>query len=216
MKTASRFFLLCCLGFTVAAHTAQTAPSIVVDASGVSGAGFREGHEIAIFGAGMVPKPYQIRLTSSLQFVTADAAGGFRWQSLEPISEQTIWFAVDTASLDYVAGSLDPAALSLARLAAPSLTSSAKPDSDALNLGESYAHIVVVRPNGAVWMASPTRNGNADLNRFKPGKLRFDLTNLKTIRGVGQTPGRILPADFVLLVDPVSLRYYAGRPGQDK
>jgi hypothetical protein len=212
MKISLNVFFLSLLLSVVPLHAAPTAPAIVVDSTSVVGSGFKSGHEVVIFGAANVPQPFYARLVDYLQVVTVDNSGTFRWEAAEAISPRSVWFAVDLSSTEYAVAYPGGGGSPLARMAIPAVRASNDPQGDALSIDEYTVKVLLVRPDDAVWTGSPMRHGPSDLNRGKPGGMQLDLSQLRSVRGNKHLPGHLVPADFVIMIEPVSLRFYAGRP----
>ncbi len=206
-RLLSFFFLLGVLPV----HAAQVGPSITVDSTSITGSGFRPGREVVIFGAANILQPYFARLVDYLQVVTVDDGGSFRWTPNETISPRSIWFAVDLFSAEYVSAYPNASGAPLARVAAPAVRAAKNPLSDVLSIDEYTVKVLLVRPNEAVWTGSPIRHGSSDLNRGKPGAMDIDLSQLRSVRGNNRLSGHLGPSDLVIMIEPVSLRFYAGR-----
>jgi hypothetical protein len=207
-----RFTLLAVLLFLVVpAHAAQAGPAISANSTSIIGSGFTPGHEVIIFGAANVAQPYYSQLADYLQAVTVDAGGAFQWTPAEAISPHSIWFAVDLSSTEYAAAYPNASVAPAARIAAPIVRADKDLQNDALSTDEYTVRLLLVRANDAVWIGSPMRHGPADLNRGKPGALDVDLSQLKNVRGSKHLTGHLVPSDFVVMIDPISLRFYAGR-----
>jgi|GEM_PF-5907182 len=211
MKLIGLLAFSCLLG-VVPVHAAQTIPAIAVDSTSINGSGFKPGHDVVIFGAANIPQPYYARLVDYLQIVTVDASGTFRWAPSEAITPRSVWFAIDVSSAEYAVAYPGASNLPVATLAAPSVRALNDAQSDVLSTDEYTVKVLLVRGNDAVWTGSPMRHGSSDLNRGKPGATDIDLSLLRGIRGNKHLPGHLVPSDFIVMIDPVSLRFYAGRP----
>jgi len=192
-------------------HAAQAGPAIVANSTSITGSGFTPGHEVVIYGAANIPQPYYGRLLDYLQVVTIDGNGAFRWTPAEAIAANSVWFAVDLSSTDYVAAYPSSSAAPFARIAAPIVRVTKDLQNDALSTDEYTVRLVLIRANDAIWTGSPIRHGPSDLNRGKPGAMDVDLSRLTSVRGSKHLPGHLVPSDFVIMIDPISLRFYAGR-----
>ena len=211
----TRLFKLLACSFVLAVvpvHAAQVTPTIAVDAASIVGSAFAPGHEVVIFGAANVPQPYYARLVDYLQVVTVDASGTFRWTPGEAISPRSIWFAVDLSSAEYCAAYPAAGNPPVSSLPAPSVHASRDAQNDVLSTDEYTVKMLLVHANDAVWTGSPMRHGSSDLNQGNPGSMDIDLSQLRNVRGNKHFAGHLVPSDFVVLIDPVSLRFYAGRP----
>jgi hypothetical protein len=207
-----RLNLLAVLLFlAVPVHAAQAGPAIAASLTSITGSGFTPGHEVVIFGAANVAQPYYSRLVDYLQVVIADAGGAFQWTPADAISPHSIWFAVDLSSTEYAAAYPNASAAPAATIAAPIVRAEKDLQNDALSTDEYTVRLLLVRANDAVWTGSPMRHAPSDLNRGKPGALDIDLSQLKSVRGSKHLPGHLVPSDFVVMIDPISLRFYAGR-----
>jgi hypothetical protein len=211
MPTSVRSFALLYLLSVASAFGANTRPNIVVDSTSVIGSGFANGHHVAIFGAANVPQPFGGRLIDYMQIVVADSTGNFRWTANEEISRRSVWFAVDVSTAEYAVGS-PGSDLPLAALSPPAVRPGRDPMNDALAIIPQMVNVLVVRPNDSVWTSAPIRHGSSDLNGGKPGSMQADLSQLRHIHGNVHGAGHLLPADLVIMIDPVSLVYYAGHP----
>lgn len=195
---------------------AQSKPAIAVDATSISGTGFNRRREVVIFGDANIPLPFAGRLRSYFQVVTTDDSGGFRWEPAGAVPARSIWFAVDVASSDFAVAKPGSTQMLQAELTKPDVLDGIDGATDALSLSEYQLDVLLVRANDAVWIGSVMRHSSADLNRAKPGTLRFDPSAMTSVRGGKHTPGHLLPSDLVIVIEPVSLRFYAGPPAGKK
>jgi hypothetical protein len=193
-------------------HATQSSVAITVDGTSILGSGFTPGHQVVIFGAANVAQPYYARLADYLQVVAVDGSGGFRWDPSEAIPARSIWFAVDLSSTEYAVAYPGTSDLPLGSITAPAVRAAKEPQSDALSTDEYTVKVLLVRPNDDVWTGSPIRHGSSDLNRGKPGTMDIDVTQLRSVRGNKHLPGHLVSADLVIMIEPISLRFYAGRP----
>ena len=211
MTRQIRFFAFAFLLSVVPAYAAKISPTIAVDTTSIRGSGFTPGHDVVIFGAANIPQPFYARLVDYLQVVTVDGAGAFRWTPSEAISPRSVWFAVDLSSAEYVAAYPDTSDSPLAGMTTPVVRATKDPQIDALSLDEYTVKVLLVRPNDAVWTGRAMRHGLSDLNRGKPGAMDIDLAQLRSVRGNKHLPGHLVPSDLVIIIEPTSLRFYAGR-----
>jgi hypothetical protein len=211
MTRPFRIFAFAILLSALPVHAAPPGPSITIDSTSIIGSGFTPGREVVIFGAANLPQPYYARLVDYLQVVTLDASGTFRWTPSEGIPPRSVWFAVDLSSTGYAVAYPGSNILALPGVAAPVISAVKDLQSDALSTDEYTVKVLLVRPNDDVWTGSPMRHGSSDVNRGKPGTMDIDVTQLRSVRGNKHVPGHLVPADLVILIEPISLRFYAGR-----
>jgi hypothetical protein len=211
MTTLLRFFAFCILLAVLPVHAAPIGPSITVDSKSIIGTGFTPGREVVIFGAANVPQPYYARLVDYLQILTVDAAGTIRWTPSEGVPPRSVWFAVDLSSTGYTVAYPGSGSVPVPGLAAPVISAVKDLQSDALSIDEYTVKVLLVRSNDDVWTGSPIRHGSSDVNRGKPGTMDIDVTQLRSVRGNKHLPGHLVPSDLVIMIEPISLRFYVGR-----
>jgi hypothetical protein len=215
-----RSILLCVLFLIVPTllAAAGTPALLTFEESTVVGSGFNPGKQVVLYGCSNAPQPYSRRMRSYLNVVTADTHGAFRWQAPEPISEYSVWFAIGSVPSDEIVAVPGRSVPPVASLPAPHLLAGRDAGDDALEIAGEMNDVVIVRPNGTVFVGTAIRHGTADLNRGLPGLTTFSaktLTPKSTDNGASNLPIQALkqlnPSDLVVIVDPVSLRFFAGR-----
>lgn len=217
-----RSILLCAFLIAVPAllAAAETSARLTFEKSAVAGSGFTPGKQVVLYSCSNAPQPYSRRMRAYLNVVTADSNGAFRWQAPETISEYSVWFAIGSVPSDEVVAVPGRSAPPAASLPAPHLLAGRDAGDDALAIVGEMNDVVIVRPNGTVWVGTAIRHGSTDLNRGVPGLTNFSLKTLtpkSADNRPGDPPGQALKqlnlADFIVIVDPVSLRFFAGRLG---
>ncbi|HSY50863.1 MAG TPA: hypothetical protein VLC46_18815 [Thermoanaerobaculia bacterium] len=203
---------------TVTLTAAVTPARLSFETSAVVGSGFTPGRQVVLFGSAYPPQPYSRRLLSYLKVFTADKQGSFRWEAPEPIAQRSVWFAIGSVPADQVVAVPGNAAPPKASLPPPVLLVGRDAGADALSISEYMTDVLVVRPDDTVWFGAAIRHGTSDLNRGLPGVNNFSTRTLMAkgaANGAGNGPAPTLdhltPSDVVVVVDPVSLRFYAGR-----
>ena len=201
-----------------AALSADVQPGrLSFETSAVVGSGFAPRKQVVLFACSSPPQPYARRMLSYLQIITADNQGGFRWEAPEPIAHNSVWFAIGSGSADPVVAVPGDDAPPRATLAAPSLLAGRETGGDALSIDAYMTDVLVVRPNDSVWFGTAIRHGASDLNRGLPGLNSFSIKGLKA-HGTSNEQNapatsldHLTPSDVVVIVDPLSLRFYDGR-----
>jgi hypothetical protein len=205
--------ILCALHLLNSAslYAAAGTPRLSFDTTAVLGAGFTPSGQVVVFGYSNQPQPYTRRLMNFWKVVTADSGGAFRWETPEPVANHSVWFAVGSSSRDLVVGVPGDGDVSNLTLAAPTLLAGQDSGGDALSVSEYMAEVVVVRPNDTAWRGTAIRHGTGDLSRGQSGAHKVSLASLTTVGSTTRVLNRITPADVVVIVEPVSLRFWAGR-----
>ncbi|HXH41022.1 MAG TPA: hypothetical protein VNN08_20510 [Thermoanaerobaculia bacterium] len=218
MKSLLMFLCALLLLDTVALNAAVNPAQLSFEASAIVGSGFTPGRQVVLFGCANPPQAYSGRLLSYLNVVSADAKGAFRWEASEPIAQYSVWFAIGSVPADQVVAVPGKAAPPKASLPPPGLLVGQGAAGDALSIAEYMTDVLVVRPDGSVWSGTAIRHGSNDLNRGLPGVNNFLIKALRA-KGVPNAPpslpaptlDHLTPADVVVIVEPVSLRYYTGK-----
>jgi hypothetical protein len=213
-KPLWQFFCVLSLLGATSLSAGVNAAVLSFETSAVVGSGFTPGRQVVLFGEANPPQPFTRRLKSYLQVITADGSGGFRWEAPEPIASNSVWFAIGSVPGDQVAAVPWSASPPQASLPAPVLLVGRDTGNDAISISAYMADIVVIRPDGTVWLTTSIRHGSADLNRGLPGKSNLPVRSLHAM-AAAKTPApaltRLTPADTVVVVEPVSFHFYIGR-----
>jgi hypothetical protein len=211
------FCLLFVFGSSVA--TAAVSPArLAFEPSAVVGSGFAAGRQVVLYGCANPPQPYFRRLLSYLNVVTADANGTFRWEAPEPISLNSVWFAIGSIPNDEAIAIPGTSAPPISTLTAPHLLVGRDAGDDALAINEDMDDVVIVRPNDTVWIGTAIRHGSSDVNRGLPGAMNFSTKTLNAKAALNRSGNsanaalnHLNPSDIVILINPISLRFYMGR-----
>jgi hypothetical protein len=215
MKTFSRS-LLVSLALSIAIsrlNAAPAAPDISFDATHVVATGFHSGRDIVVFGVGMGPGPYFLRMLRYTDTIVADSSGTVRFEIAGGVPDRSVWFAVDSQTREYAVSSPRPALLRPS-LSGPGIRHGAQGDGDSIDLDRRLMDILIVRAGSGVWSGSCGRNSLKDLNRGKSGAMRLSAGELTAApKSVGRI-STVLPSDLIVIIDSETLEYFVGSPRQ--
>ncbi|HEX3067147.1 MAG TPA: hypothetical protein VHX14_01135 [Thermoanaerobaculia bacterium] len=214
MKTLARSLIVSlALSLAVSLYAAPVAPAITFDTTHVIASGFQSGRDIIIFGVGMGPGPYFLRLLRYTETVVADSSGAVRFEIANGVPDRSVWFAVDAQTRDYAAGSPRPGLLR-PTLNGPGVRHGAQGGADSIDLDRRLMDILVARPGSGVWVGSCGRNSLKDLNRGKSGAMQLSAGELTAAPKSTGRLSTILPSDLIVVIDSETLEYFVGSPRQ--
>jgi len=171
--------------------------------------GATPGASVVLFGVANIPGDFYPTLDYREQLLTADKQGMASYTSTDAVPGRSVWFAVD-ARTGEIGVAAPPGFPLRPALAAPHILDDASAQS-ILDVPTDLAYALVVQPGTGAWIGGIAKGSAHDLNPAGRAS-RVRLTSFYSLDKSASHPGHLTPADVVIIVDPHSLRFYAGKP----
>jgi hypothetical protein len=186
---------------------AAAAMTILVDTAGVTVRNFTPGSRVILFGVGREPRRYRSAIRDYTKVLTDDDRDGVvRFSS--PITNKSIWIAVDLESAEYVAGTgpdyprretTDGAQVKRNNVGQLSKFENAR----------GIVELLVVRARQGAWRLNAAKNSEVDEAKGTPDPIRLDASSFRAVEGVPSEELKHLKhGDVIAMIDPRRMEFY--------
>lgn len=199
--------------FSVRQASAPPELALTFEDAAVVAAGLTPGGDAVFWSVGREPLGYHQRVVRSEGIEVVDALGEARFEPEEgAILLKSVWAVVDTATGGFAVGAPERFHLREVpfpgrgfEVGAPGLVNRLRHELESL-------FVLVVRPGVGAWRLEAWDTSEKDRDGEDDGRVLMDLEDLEPMEASGAgPPERFARDDVIVVVEPVSLRFYATR-----
>jgi hypothetical protein len=202
-------FLICALLLCVTSAAATDPLAIAFSQKEVTASGFTPKAPVVFFSVANQTGQFYATLVRREKVVTADSSGTAVYKLDEDLPRRSVWFAINLRTGEFAVAA-PPTFPLRPTLPQPTLARDSATGLDLVDLSADYAEILVVQPGMGAWTDSVAKGSLKDLNRTGLS-LRTTPSSFLAVDKSNTHPDHLTPADLLIIVDPHSLRFFAGR-----
>lgn len=181
-------------------------PRIAFESSAVVASGLTPGRSVAWFGVERIVDPdLAAELVQRAEPKTAGADGVSRLELARPVSQRSLWVAVDVESGEFAVAA--PDGYEIRRRPRPSrLVPGEGSRPDEIEDGPGYLYGLMVRPGEGAWILRGGDGSPQDQDGETDGRVRFALDRLEPLPGSPAAPAKARGTDLWFVVDLLTMR----------
>lgn len=212
MSSNSRLFALLATAFGVVflSPSLSAKPIVEITREAVTVSGIPARSAVALLSVAREPAYYMVSVVSRHELlVDDDGDGRVRYAPKNGIAPSSIWItvALSTGELNVSA----PAGFSLLEMQQRGAGNGKAVEAvlNTLEISRSVVELLVVRPGTGAWSMRARDGGVADHDGKRSGKLKVDLSKLRSLGAAGSPPQSLKKGDVVAVLDSEAMRYWA-------
>ena len=188
-------------------------PRIAFEESAVVASGLTPGKTVAWFGVERIVDPdLAAELVQRAEAKTAGADGVSRLELARPVSQRSLWVAVDVESGEFVVAA--PDGYAIRRRPRPSrlvVGEGSRPDE--IEDGPAYLYGLMVRPGEGAWIFRGGDGSPLDADGETDGRVHFALDDLEPLPGSPAPPAKAKGTDLWFVVDLLKMQIAVHKGG---